>query len=212
MIKHKVNKKSISEITEILKNRGVAVFPTDTVYGIGTIFNNSDGINRIYKIKKRDISKPIIALISDIKHLEKLVDLEKENVKNIMEIIKKYWPGELTIVFNADKNNENNFSKDNTVGVRIPKEPMLLNIIEACGGIILTTSANISGENSPVKISDISDNLLEKVDFILDDGTISNGIPSTVIKYTDNKIAVLREGNIKKEQILNLLKRRAEDK
>lgn len=212
MIKHIVNKKSIGEIKEVLRNKGVAVFPTDTVYGIGTIFNNPDGINRIYKIKNRELNKPIIALISDVKHLEKLVDIEKENVKAISKIIKKYWPGELTIVFNARENIGNNISKDNTIGVRIPKKAILLDIIESCGGVILTTSANISGENSPAKISDISDKLLENIDFILDDGTISNGVPSTVIKYADNKVAVLREGNIKKEQILNLLKRRAEDK
>lgn len=201
MNKKKISEESVQDIINCLKNNGIAIFPTDTVYGIGTVYDNPKGIERIYEVKQRDKSKPIIALISDISHLGKLVSLEEENTGNISEIMEKYWPGELTIVFDKSKYN---VAKDNTIGVRIPGDEILLRIIESCGGIVFTTSANISGEKSPAKIEDISYDILKKTDFILDGGPILNGVPSTVIKYSAGKISVLREGNIKTEEILKL--------
>ena len=201
MNKHEMGKATVLGVVNCLKNNGVAIFPTDTVYGIGTVYNNPDGINRIYEIKQRDRNKPIVALISKFSDLNKLIDPEKENLGNISKITEKYWPGELTIVFDRSKYN---VAKDNTIGVRIPGNKILLEIIESCGGIIFTTSANISGEKSPVKIEDISCSILEKTDYILDGGPILNGVPSTVIKYSAGEISVLREGNIKKEEILKL--------
>ena len=208
MNKQKISEESVQEIVNCLKNNGIAIFPTDTVYGIGAVYNNPGGIDRIYEAKQRDRSKPIIALISDISHLDKLISFE-EDQGNISEIMKKYWPGELTIVFD---NSKYNVAEDNTIGVRIPGNEILLRIIESCGGIVFTTSANISGEKSPVKTEDISYDILKKTDFILDGGTILNGVPSTVIKYSAGKISVLREGNIKTEEILKLFMRRAEKK
>ncbi len=209
MNKHEMSKATVLGVVNCLKNNGVAIFPTDTVYGIGAVYNNPEGIDRIYEAKQRDRSKPIIALISDISHLHKLISFEEEDLGNISEIMKKYWPGELTIVFD---NSKYNVAEDNTIGVRIPGDEILLRIIESCGGIVFTTSANISGEKSPVKTQDISYDILEKTDFILDGGTILNGVPSTVIKYSAGKINVLREGNIKTEEILKLFMRRAEKK
>ena len=208
MNKQKISEESVQEIVNCLRNNGIAIFPTDTVYGIGAVYNNPKGIDRIYEAKQRDKSKPIIALISDVSHLDKLISFE-EDQGNISEIMKKYWPGELTIVFD---NSKYNVAEDNTIGVRIPGDEILLRIIESCGGIVFTTSANISGEKSPVKTQDISYDILEKTDFILDGGTILNGVPSTVIKYSAGKISVLREGNIKTEEILKLFMRRAEKK
>ncbi len=209
MNKQKISEESVQEIIGCLKNNGIAIFPTDTVYGIGAVYNNPKGIDRIYDVKQRDRSKPIIALISNISHLDKLISFEEEDQGNILEIMKKYWPGELTIVF---ENSKYNVAEDNTIGIRIPGNEILLRIIESCGGIVFTTSANISGEKSPVKTEDISYDILEKTDFILDGGTILNGVPSTVIKYSAGEISVLREGNIKTEEILKLFMRRAEKK
>ena len=201
MTKHEISEESVREVINCLKNNGIAIFPTDTVYGIGAVYNNPEGINRIYEIKHRDKSKPIIALISDRRHLEKLINPENENLENISKIMEKYWPGELTIVFDRSKYK---VAEDDTIGVRIPGNKVLLEIIESCGGIVFTTSANISGEKSPAKTEDISYEVLEKTDFILDGGPILNGVPSTVIKYSDGEISILREGNIATKEILKL--------
>ena len=212
MNKQKVNESSIEEAVKVLKNGGTVIFPTDTVYGLGTSFTSLDGIENIYKIKKRDISKPLIALISDVKYLEKLIDFRFRDIKEIQKIIEKYWPGELTIVFRVNENiPKNAISDGNTIGVRIPKNEISLKIIENSGGIVFTTSANISGEASPRKIEDISSEVLEHVDLVLDNGNLNNGIPSTIIKYVDGVLEVLREGNIRKEEVLNLF-RRVEDR
>ena len=212
MNKQKVNESSIEEAVKVLKNGGTVIFPTDTVYGLGTSFTSLDGIENIYKIKKRDISKPLIALISDVKYLEKLIDFRFRDIKEIQKIIEKYWPGELTIVFRVNENiPKNAISDGNTIGVRIPKNEISLKIIENSGGIVFTTSANISGEVSPAKIEDISSEILENVDLVLDNGNLNNGVPSTIIKYIDGELSVLREGNIKKEEVLNLF-RRVEDR
>ena len=87
----------IENAVRILKNGGVAIFPTDTVYGIGTL-PKKEYMEKIYKIKKRDFSKKIIALISDKNKLAELINETDENIKKIENILKKYWPGELTVL------------------------------------------------------------------------------------------------------------------
>lgn len=212
MNKQSVNESSIKEAVKVLKNGGTVIFPTDTVYGLGTSFTSLEGIENIYKIKKRDTSKPLIALISDVKYLKKLIDFKFGNIKEIQKIIEKYWPGELTIIFKVNKNIlKNAISNGDTIGVRIPKNEVSLKIIENSGGIVFTTSANISGEVSPIRIENISNDVLESVDLILDNGSLNNGIPSTIIRYVDGILDVLREGNIRKEEVLNLF-RRVEDR
>ena len=212
MNKQSVSDSSVREAAEILKNGGTVVFPTDTVYGLGTSFYSLEGIKKIYDIKRRETDKPLIALISDTKYLEKLIDTEYGNIQDIKKITEKYWPGELTIIFKANENvPKNAVSNGSTIGIRIPKNEISLKIIENSGGIVFTTSANISGESSPRKIEDISSEVLEHVDLVLDNGNLNNGIPSTIIKYVDGVLEVLREGNIRKEEVLNLF-RRVEDR
>ena len=175
MNKQSVSDSSVREAAEILKNGGTVVFPTDTVYGLGTSFYSLEGIKKIYDIKRRETDKPLIALISDTKYLEKLIDTEYGNIQDIKKITEKYWPGELTIIFKANKNvPKNAVSNSNTIGIRIPKNEISLKIIENSGGIVFTTSANISGEVSPAKIEDISSEILENVDLVLDNGNLNN--------------------------------------
>ena len=101
----------IENAVHILKNGGVAIFPTDTVYGIGTL-PKKEYMEKIYKIKKRDFSKKIIALISNKNKLAELIDETDENIKKIENILKKYWPGELTVIFRANQNFTKHFDKN----------------------------------------------------------------------------------------------------
>ena len=157
MEKIKKNKKSIIQenIIKVIKSGGVVVFPTDTVYGIGAL-PQKEPVAKIYKIKKRDFSKKIIALISDKKILKDLVQESCENMLKIDRILEKYWPGELTVIFRANKNFTHKFDAQmETIGIRIPKNKLALELIEKAGGILLTTSANISGKNAVSQISDL---------------------------------------------------------
>ena len=185
-------KNNVSDIAEILKKGGVAIFPTDTVYGIGAL-PDKEAVRRLYRIKKRDFSKKIIALI--------------DNIDRIKKVIEECWPGELTIIFKANEEFTEKFDSGlKTVGIRIPKNRTAIDIIKNTGGIVLTTSANISGERAVTDIKDMSEVLLSEVDGIITDNSILTGVPSTIIKYVEGEIEILREGNINIEKIKQLMK------
>ena len=187
----------IENAVRILKNGGVAIFPTDTVYGIGTL-PKKEYMEKIYKIKKRDFSKKIIALISDKNKLAELINETDENIKKIENILKKYWPGELTVIFRANQNFTKHFDKN------IPKNETALEIIKKSGGVLLTTSANISGENAVTKVENLSQELIKNIDIIISNEKVKlTGKPSTIVKYEDGKLTLLREGNIAFDEIIN---------
>ena len=194
----------IENAVRILKNGGVAIFPTDTVYGIGTL-PKKEYMEKIYKIKKRDFSKKIIALISDKNKLAELINETDENIKKIENILKKYWPGELTVIFRANQNFTKHFDKNmETIGIRIPKNETTLEIIKKSGGVLLTTSANISGENAVTKVENLSQELINNVDIIISNEKVTlTGKPYTIVKYEDGKLTLLREGNIAFDEIIN---------
>lgn len=197
----------IQNAVNILKKGGVAIFPTDTVYGIGTL-PEKEYVEKIYKIKKRDFSKKIIALISDKKILSELIDETDENMKKIENTLEKYWPGELTVIFRANQNFTKNFDKNmETIGIRIPKNKTALEIIKKSGGVLLTTSANISGENAVTKAKSLSEELLKNVDTVVpNENTELTGKPSTIVKYENGKLSLLREGNVSFTEIMENFK------
>lgn len=203
MEKNKRRSATVKEAVRVIKNGGVVIFPTDTVYGIGTL-PQKESVEKIYKIKKRDYSKKIIALISDIKVLKSLVQESCENMSKINKILEKYWPGELTVIFRANRDFTKKFDVQmTTIGIRIPKNKLVLELIEKSGGVLLTTSANISGKNSVSKIKNLDFEIQEKSDAVIFDEKNENltGKPSTIVKYESGKLTLLRQGNILFEEI-----------
>lgn len=196
----------IKKVTEILLEGGVAVFPTDTVYGIGTL-PREKSVRKIYEIKKRDFSKKIIALIDDISRLDKIISETFENIEKILPVLEKFWPGELTVIFKANTEFTSKFDKElETIGVRIPKNETALDIIKNTGGILLTTSANISGEESVAELNKLNKEIKEKVDYMIGDNSKLTGKPSTIIKYENGNVELLRKGNISLEDIKKAMK------
>lgn len=194
-----------SEIIKKIKNGGIVVFPTDTVYGIGAI-PEKESLNKIYKIKHRDFSKKIIALISNNDVLKSIIDEREEDLSKIQKILQFYWPGELTVIFKANKEFINKFDETmETIGVRIPKSKIALELIEKVGGVLLTSSANLSGGKTVINMEDIDTAIINEVGIIIESEENLTGIPSTIIKYEEGKISLLREGNIKFENILKLI-------
>lgn len=194
-----------SEIIKKIKNGGVVVFPTDTVYGIGAI-PEKESLNKIYKIKHRDFSKKIIALISNNDVLKSIIDEREEDLSKIQKILQFYWPGELTVIFKANKEFINKFDETmETIGVRIPKSKIALELIEKVGGVLLTSSANLSGGKTVINMEDIDTAIINEVGIIIESEENLTGIPSTIIKYENGEFSLLREGNIKFENILKLI-------
>ena len=183
----------MDNIVEIIKNGGLVVMPTDTIYGIIGDATNVDTIRKVYEIKKRDFNKPLLMLVNSVDMLKKYVlnitDLETE-------LINEYWPGPLTIIFKkgTELSDLLTAGKD-TIGVRYPDNNMLLDIIGKVGRPLLSTSVNISGKLNIIDTKSIGEEIANSVDFIMDGG-ICNNLSSTIIECKGDEIVVLRKGAI----------------
>ena len=188
---------------EIIKNGGIVVFPTETVYGIGTNGLDKEAVERLYKIKERPLNKPISLLVSDYEMIEKVVkDINELEYK----IMKKFFPGPLTIILNKkDIVPDILTSGGSTVGIRMPEEEITRKLIEYAGVPIAAPSANISGKASGIDLQEIVKEFGDKVDYYIDGGKSKIGIGSTIVKVENNTIKILREGSISKKEIEDLI-------
>ena len=183
----------------IVRAGGVIVFPTDTVYGIGCDPFNEKSVRRIYQIKRRP-GKPMPILAKDLKDVEKIAEMNEIE----FEIASKLWPGQLTILLRAKPSFRNSrlVSGDGRVGVRIPASLQTLTIIEESGGLLVGTSANISGLPPPQTIQELDEEILGSVDLVIDGGRCLMGKPSTVVRLADkDRLRILRLGSISAERL-----------
>lgn len=190
-----INKEELNKCTNIIKNGGIVIFPTDTVYGIGCDVFNEKAIERIFEIKNRNYNKPINVLCAEIKDIKKLVI--KLNQKE-EEIIDKYMPGACTLIVNKKKEISDILTAGlDTVGVRIPDNSIAINLIKNCGFPLATTSANFSGESDNIEIKKLVTEFDDKVNVIINGGKSKIGVPSTIVKVEQDEIKVLRKGSLK---------------
>ena len=189
----------LKEVAKVIKNGGIVVFPTETVYGIGVNALNEDAVKRLYEVKQRPLDKAISLLVSDIEMIEQVA-------KDITEIeyglIKEIFPGPLTIILNKkDIVSDTVTAGGSTVGVRMPENEIALSLIEYAGVPIAAPSANISGHPSGTELNTIMNEFKENVDWYIDGGKSKIGFASTIVRVIDGKPHILREGLITKEQI-----------
>lgn len=194
----------IIEGAKFIKKGGIVVFPTETVYGIGTNSLNDAGLKKLYELKDRPINKPISVLVSNKEMINKVA-------KNITErqwkVISKFFPGPLTIVLDKQDYLSDILTAGlNTIGVRMPDNEIALKLIELVGVPLATSSANISGEPAFTNLSSIQEVFKDKIDYYIDGGDSKIGVASTVVRVTDDDVIILREGTISKEQIEEALK------
>ena len=197
----KVNMQEIDNIAQRIKEGKIVIFPTETVYGIGTNAFDDDACKRIYEIKERPMDKPLIVLISN---LDMLYNIAKDVNELEKKLIDEFWPGPLTIVFEKKENCEISdivTSGGNSVGIRMTSGIIPNLLIEKSGVPIVAPSANISGKSTGIKIKNIIEELGDKVDYILDFGDVEKAVESTIVKVVENKIYILREGKILKKQL-----------
>lgn len=205
-----LNDDDLSLAVDEIRNGGVFIFPTDTVYGIGVNAENERSILKIYELKKRPANKPLILLFSSIEEVEQYVE---DSDSKIAEILKRlFWPGPLTLIFKkSSKVIDSISSGQQTVGVRIPENEILRKIIKLVGVPIASTSANITEEKSPVSLEEVPEELIDKAEVIIDGGACKLGTESTIVDVTIAKPIVIREGTIKKEQIYKIINRVVSD-
>ena len=166
---------------EVLNRGGVAVIPTDTVYGLAARPDFEAAVDRLYTIKGREQKKPIALLASDVEAIRRFgYPIEGK----ALELAEKYWPGALTMVIGKE-------------GFRIPDHTKTRGLIAVCGGVLRVTSANLSGRrpatDAPQALKDVG----LSADYVVDDGVSPGGVPSTVVRVLeDGRIEILREGAI----------------
>lgn len=189
-------------IKEKVKAGSIVIYPTDTVYGVGADIFSLAGIEKIYAAKERNFTSPLIALISDRKYVEEIAYIDEENRDKVQALMENFWPGGLTIILRKkDVVPGIMVSNGETVGVRIPNHKISMEIIESVGGIMPTTSANISGEKTPRSFEELSQVFKERVDILIDGGASPLGTESTIIDMSKNIPKILREGSISKSEI-----------
>ena len=193
------DEEGISQIVKAYKNGKIIAFPTDTVYGIGCDPFNKHSIAKIYELKKRNGEKkfPILGL-SKIE-LEKIVEFNSDAEK----ISKRFWPGQVTLLLPVRKEIANKIENNGKLAVRVPDNSCILGILNKCK-LIIGTSANISGEKSILDSSELETKLTE-VDVLVNGGKIISSGESTIIDFIDDKLKIIREGSVSKDEIMNAL-------
>lgn len=202
--KEELDNDAILNISNALKEGKLVVFPTDTVYGIGTNAYDGDACERIYEVKGRPKYKPLIVLISDIFMLKEIVDYISPAEQKLIDA---FWPGPLTIKFKKKKGALPNIisAGDEYVRARLINEGIMHKLIETSGVPIVAPSANLSGNLTETKIKNIIRELGNKVDYILDCGDIESDDVSTIVEVEEEKILIIREGKIKKEELSKII-------
>lgn len=198
--KGEIDNEKVEELAKALKKGELVVFPTDTVYGIGTNAYDGEACERIYEVKERPKYKPLIVLISDISMLDEMVWKISPVEKKLMDA---FWPGSLTIKFKKKEGSLPDIisAGDEYVRVRLLNEGVVSQIIRNAGVPVVAPSANLSGSLTGTKIENIIRELGNKVDYILDFGDIESDTVSTIVEVIDEEIDVIREGKISKKEL-----------
>lgn len=188
--------KDKEKIIEVLNNGGVITYVTDTVWGLGCLPENKAAVEKIYEMKKREAQKPLILMSNKVYNL---LDYVKPIPKVGQILIKKYFPGALTVVTDkSEKTPDYITSNMQTVGIRVPDNKVFQEICEIIPGHVLaTTSANLSHQPSAKTYQQALENMSGLADLIIEDyGYEAKGLESTVVGVMGNELRIFRQGAI----------------
>jgi len=189
----------IAEAARIIRNGGVVVFPTRSLYGLGADAFSTKAVNRIFHIKQRPAGKPILVLIKSKDELNRLVALVPPAATAIME---KFWPGRISIVFQTKQGLLANLTAGTKkIGIRLPGHNVASALVKAACSPITGTSANLSGNAGCFQVNDLDEKIVDSVDLILDAGPLKGGVGSTVIDVTGKAPLILRQGELSQKDI-----------
>jgi len=182
----------INNALQILKQGGLILYPTDTVWGIGCDANNPEAVKKVYALKQREDSKALICLVADDRMLKKYVKKIPEVAFNILDVA----DNPITIIYDDAQNlAENLIAEDKTIAIRIPNDDFCFQLLRRFNGAIVSTSANLSGQPTPKSFKEIAPEVLKGVDYVvnLHREKICNK-PSSIIKLgNDGVVKIIRE-------------------
>ena len=198
---------AIREAASVVRRGGLVVYPTDTVYGLGANPLDERAVERVYLAKERSFSKPLPVLVASLEDAKRIAVLSERAER----LARAFWPGPLTLVLEARPLLPCIVTAcRRRVAVRMPNNRIALLLIEESGGLLIGTSANISGYPPPRTAAEAIRQLGGRVDLVLDAGPTRLGSPSTVLDLSEGTPRVLRRGPIREKDIARVLGRGGE--
>ncbi len=193
----------IGQAADIIKRGGIVAFPTETVYGLGANGLNEEAVKNIYRAKGRPSDNPLILHISNIEELDPLVREIPDLAYACME---RFWPGPLTIIFKKSQLIPHIITAGlDTVAIRMPDHRIASKLISLSGVPIAAPSANLSGRPSPTKGIHVIEDMVGKIDMIIDGGDTGLGLESTVLDLSTDRSTILRPGGITLEGLREVI-------
>ncbi len=193
----------IHQAARILRQGGIVAFPTETVYGLGADAFNPLAVARIFEAKQRPFFDPLIVHVANQTNLDQLV---AEIPSDAFRLMERFWPGPLTLVLLKKESIPEIVTAGlPSVGIRMPKHPLALDLIEASGCPIAAPSANPFGYVSPTTAEHVREQLKDRVDFILDGGPCEVGVESTIVSLAEGEPRLLRPGGVPLEEIESVI-------
>ncbi len=199
-VKNHLTEDSLGRIIDVLKGGGVVIFPTETVYGMAANAFNQDAVHRIYQLKGRSYKKPLPIFLGEARQLHFVA---KDVPKEAHHLMRRFWPGPLTLVLKTASLAMVASRGKDTIAVRVPDHGAVKQILDAFHVPLAVTSANISGQKPFKSGDDVIKKFLGKVDAIVDGGPCSLGVESSVVDASHFPFTVLREGFIPKAKLLD---------
>jgi L-threonylcarbamoyladenylate synthase len=197
---------AVVRAARVLRAGGLVAFPTETVYGLGADASSSDALARLYAVKRRPVDHPVIVHLGDPDQL----DIWGRDVSDEARLLAAgCWPGPLTIVVRRDVRRVSDAVTGgrDTVGLRVPDQPLALDLLRAFDGGIAAPSANRFGRVSPTTAAHVRADLGNDVDAILDGGSCAVGVESTIVDCSEDRVRVLRHGGVPIGRVAEILGR-----
>lgn len=187
----------VKKTIEVLKNGGLVVFPSDTVYGLLVDAKNQKAVEKLIKFKNRPPGKPISVFVPNLEMMEKYVSVDKRKKRLLKELL----PGPFTVILESKHKVESLLeSEKGTLGVRIPDYPLITKLVGVFAAPVTATSANLSGRSPHYSVESLINELgkdkKELIDLVIDAGKLPRNKPSTIIDLTEPKVRILRKGEI----------------
>ena len=192
-----LNSTEVELVADLLKNNEVVGFPTETVYGLGVIFDSEEAFKKMMEAKNRPPHKPFTLMCDSINMIKKYVDVSEK----VEKLLNKYMPGPLTVLLKSKKELPYFVTLGSEyVGIRISSHPFVLNLIKKVGKPLLVPSANKSGEKPLSEYEDVISVFSGSISAVVMEDALGE-LPSTIIKIDDNNIELIRQGSLSFEEL-----------
>ncbi|MHA1116187.1 MAG: L-threonylcarbamoyladenylate synthase [Candidatus Heimdallarchaeaceae archaeon] len=199
----KLAEDELTKVIKYLEEEKTVIFPTDTVYGIGSDLFKEKAVKKLFEIKRRPLDKPINALVSSMKQVQMIVEDIPDLAVKLME---EFWPGGLTIILKKKEIVPDIVTAGKkTIGVRKPNNKIILQILNRFGKPLAATSANISGLPSPITANEAIQQLGKEGYLVIDGGKTIEQQPSTIIDLSSKNPLILRKGSVNVEELKKIV-------